>query len=459
MYAQNIKFNRDASDAQFWGIFRSVVRPRWSAPLRTGENMPLTRWPKLFRSYKDARVFFVSISLVATIFLAVISFSRYRMVNELLVQTMKHEAESYANLIVTTRHWNASYGGVYVLKKPGDRENPYLKQMGIDPDIRTADGRILTLKNPAIMTREISKLTTHDKLVNFHMISLKPLNPENSPNAFERNALERLEKGERHVWDIDRSAQEPVFRFVSPLTVKQPCLACHARQGYREGDIRGGVSILVPAAEMILRMSQNARQKAMDFLVSAGLLLAIIYSLTWKLFVRLDEVQRRLRRIAITDDLTGLRNRRHIMEQLENEYQRALRSGSPLSLMIIDIDNFKKINDQYGHLVGDEVLKAVADEMNQSLRTYDLLGRIGGEEFLIASPGSALEDAATLAERIRKKIKARKMGSKQNEIYITISAGVTSLDPQDAQVNVLLVRADEALYQAKRNGRDQIVIG
>ena len=420
--------------------------------------MPFTRWPKLFRSHRDARVFFISISLVVIFFLAFISFTRYQTVNELLIRTMQHEAESYASLIILTRHWSASYGGVYVMKQPGDSSNPYLEQMGIKADIRTTDGRTLTLKSPAVMIHEISELASGGEVARFHMVSMKPVNPVNQPDAFEKDALEKFERNSPPLWAIDQSAKKPVFRFVQPVKVERSCLACHERQGYREGDIRGAVSIMTPAAELLRLMRQNARQKVIDFLAASGLLLAILYFLTWKLFVRLDEVQRRLKHIAITDELTGLRNRRYIMEQLEKEYQRAVRSGTPLSLMILDIDHFKVINDQHGHLFGDEVLKAVAHVMEQTLRAYDLLGRIGGEEFLIASPGSSLDDAASLAERIREKIKLLRFDAQPHEISVTISAGVTSLGEQDGRMNSLLIRADEALYLAKKRGRDRVVM-
>jgi diguanylate cyclase (GGDEF)-like protein len=145
------------------------------------------------------------------------------------------------------------------------------------------------------------------------------------------------------------------------------------------------------------------------------------------------------------------------MEQMNKEYQRVVRTGGTLSLILLDIDNFKEVNDNFGHAFGDRVLRAVAQEMQGGLRSYDLLGRIGGEEFLIASPGSILDDAAGLAERIRQMIKARKISDGTREIAVTVSAGVTSLSEQDATAEAILQRADEALYLAKQQGRDRVV--
>ena len=419
--------------------------------------MPLKTWPKPFTYFKDVRVFLISVSIVTAVFLAVIFTFRDVSVNGLLRESIKQQAESYANLIVITRHWNARYGGVYVEKKEGVDSNPYLKELGVNPDITTTDGRVFTLRNPAIMTREISELTKENKGVQFHMISVRYLNPENAPDAFERKALEEFERGVQEVWQIDRTGSAPLYRYVMPLLVEKSCLACHARQGYKLGDIRGGISVNVPAEGLDRQIASSRMELISAAVIAIGLLLGILYFMTWKLVVRLDEVQKRLKHVAITDELTGLKNRRYIMEQLDKEYQRAVRSGAPLSLILLDIDHFKQFNDAYGHAVGDTVLKTVAVEMKTSLRTYDLLGRIGGEEFLIASPGSVLDEAAVLAERILEKIRTTAISGSQ-KIAVTVSAGVTSLGDQDAKADTLMARADTALYMAKQAGRDRVIV-
>jgi len=419
--------------------------------------MALKSWPKPFRYFKDVRTFLIIISMVVSVGVAATYLLRYLTVNELLFQTIRHEAESFAQLIVLTRHWNAGYGGVYVEKRPGIESNPFLKELGIDPDLRTSDGRTLTLRNPAIMTREISELARRDNIVEFHMISLRNLNPENRPDAFERHSLERFERGERDIWQIERTGERPIFRYVLPLITEESCLPCHGRQGYRLGEVRGGVSVIIPAAELLSKMNTNRTQIIVDAVITIGILLAILYFFTWKLVVRLDDVQKRLKHLAVTDELTGLKNRRYIMERLESEYQRAVRMETPLSLLLIDIDHFKRVNDTHGHAFGDVVLKSVSQEMRESLRTYDLLGRIGGEEFLIASPGSTLDEAAALAERIREKIRGKQISNSAFSVSVTVSAGVTTLNKQDGDPDTMLARADEALYRAKQEGRDRVI--
>lgn len=419
--------------------------------------MALKTWPKPFRYFKDVRLFLITISVVVMVFVVAIFLFRYLTVNDLLLQSAKQSAESFARLIVLTRHWNARYGGVYVEKKSGVESNAFLRDMGIDPDLRTADGRVLTLRNPALMTREISDLALKENIVGFHLVSLKYLNPANRPDDFERTSMERFEQGAREAWQLDRAGLKPSFRYVLPLTIEEPCLRCHDRQGYRVGDIRGGVSVSLPAAGLVDQMTTNRNHLIADAVITTGILLAILYLLTWRLVRRLDEAQLRLKHIAVTDELTGLKNRRYIMEHLDKEYQRAVRTEGTLSLILLDIDHFKRINDDFGHAFGDTVLREVAQAMRESLRTYDLLGRVGGEEFLIASPGSTLDDAAGLAERIRAAIKGREIPNKAGAVTVTVSAGITSLGEQDATAESLLARADNALYLAKQQGRDRVV--
>jgi diguanylate cyclase (GGDEF)-like protein len=162
--------------------------------------------------------------------------------------------------------------------------------------------------------------------------------------------------------------------------------------------------------------------------------------------------------VAITDELTGLRNRRYIVERLEEEFQRAKRTGRPLSLIMLDIDHFKKINDAHGHLFGDVVLRVVSTRMKETLRKHDLIGRVGGEEFLIICPESSLEDTVVVAERIRRIIHGETISDGVREAAVALSAGVTMLMASDRSSDTLFSRADTALYKAKERGRNRVVV-
>jgi diguanylate cyclase (GGDEF)-like protein len=163
-----------------------------------------------------------------------------------------------------------------------------------------------------------------------------------------------------------------------------------------------------------------------------------------------------LREQATHDSLTGLLNRKAILEILDRELTRAIREGTEFSVIMADVDHFKHINDTLGHAAGDAVLKETARRMRASIRPYDSVGRYGGEEFLVVSPGCGAGGAAEQAERIRKCISAEPYKAYDVEIGATMSLGF-SVAPSEATISSELLRiADEALYAAKNGGRDRV---
>jgi diguanylate cyclase (GGDEF)-like protein len=167
-----------------------------------------------------------------------------------------------------------------------------------------------------------------------------------------------------------------------------------------------------------------------------------------------------LRGRSETDDLTGVANRRRFSRALEVECLRFSRNHSPLSVLMIDLDYFKTVNDQHGHLVGDTVLRIIAQLLLLSLRKTDLLARYGGEEFSVLLPETRLEGAKVIAERIRSAICEKPILAEGYEVTLSISVGVAShSDPQEPNPEVLLKRADLALYRAKALGRNRVEAG
>ena len=170
-------------------------------------------------------------------------------------------------------------------------------------------------------------------------------------------------------------------------------------------------------------------------------------------------LEEELRKMATTDYLTGLSIRRQIFEQGEKEISRAKRTGTPLSLMMLDIDHFKAVNDTYGHAIGDEVLKAFAVVFRNSLRNIDIVCRYGGEEFVAILPNTDIHIALDVAQRLRRNVEASAMQLAGGELKYTVSIGLAGLSEADALINQLIKRADDALYQAKNSGRNQVVVG
>lgn len=160
---------------------------------------------------------------------------------------------------------------------------------------------------------------------------------------------------------------------------------------------------------------------------------------------------------ANVDGLTGMLNRRKVMEFFELECVKSQRTQNWLSVMMLDVDNFKSINDTYGHLAGDAVLIDIAKQVKNSLRPYDLAGRYGGEEFILVLPETSLHAAALIGERIRQTIKDSTIEVNGLEIAVTISIGISSYQKDDTLPSQPLTRADDALFKAKRAGRDCVV--
>ncbi len=227
---------------------------------------------------------------------------------------------------------------------------------------------------------------------------------------------------------------------------------------------------------------QNLQRR--DFLLVTTMLVALLLALVWRFHssilhnralassnakierqrIALDEANRLLERrahelhhAAITDSLTGVANRGHALERLGDLVAQSLHSVQDLSLLLIDFDHFKQINDRHGHLFGDSVLVSGVSAMRGCLRDGDLIGRFGGEEFLIALPGSSAAAADTIAERVRDQV-SESLQREPGRIAVTISIGIASLSALQGppSVKALLEAADAALYAAKRAGRDRV---
>lgn len=171
----------------------------------------------------------------------------------------------------------------------------------------------------------------------------------------------------------------------------------------------------------------------------------------------LISTNKRLELLSITDGLTRLHNHRYFQDELARAFEESQRYQRPLSMAMIDIDFFKKVNDTYGHAVGDDVLKAVSKLYADSVRSTDLVARYGGEEFVVMMPETELEDAISFAEKIRLMVESTPIHTQAGIVPVTVSLGVSSVPYSNVRSsNELIVVADKALYRAKRRGRNQV---
>lgn len=165
-----------------------------------------------------------------------------------------------------------------------------------------------------------------------------------------------------------------------------------------------------------------------------------------------------LLKAASSDQLTGVGNRRALYEAAELEFARHARLPRDISLLLLDIDHFKSINDSFGHPVGDQVIRNLASVMLQSVRGIDTVARLGGEEFAVLLPSTGTEVAVRVAERIRHNVAAQQVASGEGPVSYRVSVGVAQVSPEIADIGALIMAADQALYEAKRQGRDRVCV-
>ncbi len=231
-------------------------------------------------------------------------------------------------------------------------------------------------------------------------------------------------------------------------------------------DVDEALVASAPCVAFNLTGNEMVEAIAADILGAGGVIGGLEAKLMWRMVSGLQEAKRKLQFQASHDEMTKLYNRRHMLEEMERELHTAIRYKVPFSLLLIDLDHFKEVNDTHGHAAGDAVLKRVAAILKNGARASDVVGRWGGEEFLVILPHCDEDDALQAANKwldcLRKepvRIAPRK------SIPVTFSAGIAMLKEEDASesidevIDTLLARADERLYAAKDAGRDCIVAG
>ena len=503
---------------------------------------------------------------------------------ELQKEILLKQAQTHFHDQVNTRKWNAMYGGVYAKPLKGQKPNPYLQNNTLKVD----ENLTLIKINPAWMTRQLSEISDI-KEFHFRITSLTPINPNNEATPFEKRALEYFEKSnDKEYFEF---ANDNKFRYMGALVTRESCLPCHKHQGYKLGDIRGGISVnldsskysvvtasikdnaLIVKTFVILfllsiaflvhkQLRNNERlkievvkrtkeiestkqllQKILDadlsFLLLSDDTEVIFTNKTlldffgfeslkefkekyshisdtfehvdneyflshfidgehWIPFLQreqnskelkvlikkdgvdryfkphakeitienkklyliiFDEITKELKKIkklekeASTDSLTKLFNRTKFNDVLLKGMELSDETSSPLSLIFLDIDNFKNVNDTYGHNEGDKVLIDLSKILLSSLRQGDFVARWGGEEFIIILQSTQTAKALEVAEKLRKNFESHSFEGSGRQ---TLSCGVTEYISGESRDQVLK-RVDEALYKAKQSGRNRVV--
>lgn len=190
------------------------------------------------------------------------------------------------------------------------------------------------------------------------------------------------------------------------------------------------------------------------FLVFIAAAMGIAFGFFW---MTTAELSHELEKMASTDPLTRIYNRRVFREWCDREFDRSRRTGSPFSLLMMDLDHFKLINDRYGHRGGDDMLVAVVETMQNSVRGIDVLGRWGGEEFVALLPGTTMDSAMIVAQRIRTNVEQLLIHTHDGSMRMTVSLGIATLRGREDGLDAMFLRADKALYLAKEGGRNRVL--
>ncbi|MBU0485541.1 MAG: diguanylate cyclase [Proteobacteria bacterium] len=482
-------------------------------------------------------------------------------------------ANAFFQQVLISRSWNASHRGVYVPITSQTQPNQYLPIE--DRDLTTDNGLKLTKINPAYMTRQIAEMAEKKASgIQFHITSLKPIRPENKATEWETRWLNSFEQGVTEQGEFYQNGKITWFRYMAPLITGTDCLKCHAQQGYKEGDIQGGLSVSLPYPThthfglffgygllsvigclliffggtfyerkrlLFAAIFDNTiptcitdnnhkillanasywtefgplpdRQKAIKCYehrpskechtedcplsrimrgesrytyesskIIAGVIRYFLITAIPMLDAKdkvigciesfqeiterkqteeaLKKVNLQLAALSITDGLTGIANRRRFDEVLTQEYARHLRSGTKLSLIMLDIDQFKSFNDSYGHVPGDLCLRQVARLLADcATRPTDLAARYGGEEFACILPETDRNGAIAVAEKIRQGIIGLAIPHKGSTVadYVTASLGVLTIKSKtERSTEEIVALVDDLLYRAKSAGRNRV---
>jgi diguanylate cyclase (GGDEF)-like protein len=225
-------------------------------------------------------------------------------------------------------------------------------------------------------------------------------------------------------------------------------------------------SVLSTLVTAISSYALNLHGFEIDFALalwfSVGVPLVVTPTLSWYLIgllLKIHRVEQDMRKLASRDSLTGLLSRRAFFDNARSYVLLATRHKIPFSVLIVDLDHFKSINDRHGHPAGDAVLKLFADVVNSVSRRSDIIGRLGGEEFALVLPSTQIAEAFEFAERLHNAVDKAVLKHRDAMIQYTVSIGLTAVDPDiDNTIDNLLARADQALYKAKRAGRNQTAV-
>ncbi len=393
------------------------------------------------------------------------------------LESARIEARSAYDEAIVYMSWNTEHGGVYVediekAKVDGDIIT------GVEKKIVTTTDKKLRLVNPAAMMREVNTLSNNNQRTITRLTSINPLNSENSPDAWEVGALSVITSGVTEYSSIETANGKDYMRFMKPVVAVKQCISCHNSQGLKAGDIAGALSATVPMGPLTkakfhsifsmilahstiwlaglfglhfmtgrLKKSEARRLQAeLELRRHTDKLEEMVRERT----TELEHKSMALEHQTLHDGLTGLPNRSLLIERALQSLQFANRDEFPCSLLMLDLNRFKEVNDALGHHVGDLLLQEVARRLKTCLRASDTLARLGGDEFAIVLPKLG-EEQVTVITKILLDVLNKPFELAGKRLYIGGSIGIAFYPKHGDDTAQLMQRADVAMYHAKRN--------
>jgi diguanylate cyclase (GGDEF)-like protein len=430
-----------------------------NAPVGTAANK-LATLKRIFL----AALFFWSGALISLLCWAVMKEEDH------VLQYAQLEAKANFNKDMALRNWVSKRGGIYVPVSENTPPNPYLADMP-ERDVRTASGKQLTLMNTSYMLRQTMNEFSELYGVKCRITSLKPVNPDNAPDPWETAVLEQFERGAREISEVAEIGGKPYLRYMQAVYEEESCLSCHFKQHvWKKGEVRGGIGVSVPLEPYLAIKRPTVRL----LLFSYGLLwllgvsgIVFVSRFARRQIIRQDSIETELERLngilirqTRYDELTQLHSRRAFNRRLCEEWLRWCRDRTVFSVLIGDVDFFRRYNDTCGLMTGYSCLKAVADELQKIARPGDFTARYGGEEFVLLLPNTDLNQAMSVAEKARLAVEQLAVPHSASGCakVVTLSIGVASSDQfaDTDSCNDLLDLADKALYEAKKKGRNRV---
>ncbi len=365
------------------------------------------------------------------------------------------EARIHINKDQAFRSWAALHGGIYITPTEKTPPNPYLNVP--ERDIITDSGQSLTLVNPAYMLRQVMTFYSELYGVKGRLTSLKVLNPVNEPDEWERSGLNMFEQGKEEVFEVINTEGEPHLRFMRPLVTEMECLKCHSVQGYKEGDIRGGIAVSVPLNPYLAIEHETIRAISLShgtFWIMGMFAISLASNRIRKRVLERNLARKQLEHQAFYDKLTRLPNRTLFIQYLQDEIACATRDkGYQFAVLFLDLDRFKNINDSLGHVIGDRLIISAAERLKNCIRPDDVIARFGGDEFAILLKNSQEVSGATrTSDRIQKKM-TMPFKLDKHEVFISVSIGIALSKTGYESEEDVLRDADTAMYRAKARGR------